>query len=83
MPCRRCSVCGENWPDEALYGRCPECREPTSRFGNTDSMSSEEGASRIAHIEFEKHYERHCAQRGVPVEGDLPIDLAELLPDLA
>lgn len=80
---KRCSICALDWPDERLYDRCPSCHEATSRFTNLSPMTSEEGESRIAHIEFEKFYERYCHRRNQPVEGNLSADLAELLPDLA
>lgn len=48
----------ESWPDEALYTRCPRCGEPTTRHTNLYPLDSEEAASILSHIEFEKYYER-------------------------
>lgn len=61
----------ESWPDQILYQRCPICGEETQRFSNGRPLPDDEAELKLSHIEFEKHYERHCALRGQPLDGPL------------
>ena len=74
---RRCDLGCESWPDEALYTRCPRCGNPTERFTNLSPLDSDEAASILSHIEFDRYYERRCARLGIPVNGPLPEALTE------
>lgn len=69
---RRCDLGCESWPDELIYQKCPTCGEPTTRYSNLDPVSDEEGRAAIRVAAFERFYEAHCQERGIPVEGDLP-----------
>lgn len=68
----RCDIGCESWPDMALFAKCPICGERTTRYTNLVPLPLDEAMSLYKHAEFEKHYEKHCAQRGITVEGPLP-----------
>lgn len=76
-------MCAVSWPDDKKYAKCPQCDGPTNRFTNLEPMPEDEAESLVSHLKFERFYEAHCTARGVPVEGPLKDELAEMLPDLA
>lgn len=75
---RRCELGCESWPDKAMYSKCPECGEPTTRYSNMSPLPDEEAESILLHKQFEAYYERWCIQRNQPVEGPLPSE--EVIP---
>lgn len=62
----------EEWPDQMLYNKCPACGEQTSRFSNGDPIDEDVAKRLLLDTQFEAYYERHCAKRGIPVDGPIP-----------
>lgn len=50
---------------------CPICGEQTTVYTNLQPLDSDEAASILSHIQFEKFYERYCARKGIKTEGPL------------
>jgi hypothetical protein len=68
---RRCSPCGLSWPDDPRYADCPQCEQETQRMSGGKPMSPEEAEHLRKYAAFDRHYARHCAELGIPVEGPL------------
>lgn len=68
---RRCDIGCESWPDKAIYQTCPVCGEKTTRYSNLTPLPDDEAERVLLMKQFDRYYERWCAQRGQPVEGPL------------
>jgi hypothetical protein len=66
------------WPDKGIYSKCCVCGEEAERVRGVTPMTDDEAQSILLHHEFERYYERYCAERGIPVDGPLPEPEAEL-----
>jgi hypothetical protein len=67
-----------------IFGTCLECGGPTERVKNAEpDYEFNEARNLLLHSLFEQYYERHCADRGVPVDGPLDdSESSELLDSL-
>lgn len=55
----RCSICGECWPPEAAWQKCPQCGEATSPFQEAAPTKTPEEAKSInSHRLFEEYLEK-------------------------
>jgi len=76
---RRCDLGCEAWPDLHLYTRCLICGNDTIRQSDLEPLDEAEARAILLHLQFEIYYERRCRRLGIPVDGDLPDELGDLV----
>jgi hypothetical protein len=55
-----------------IFSKCLRCGGDTTRYSNVDPMAADEAESLLRHAQFNAFYERYCAQKKIPVKGELP-----------
>lgn len=89
---RRCSIGCESWPDEGIYAKCPRCGETTTRYSGLEPLSHAEAKEiRLAEqakdaidprvARFEAFYATRCRELGIPIDGPLPSEYEDSLPE--